>query len=108
MRQAFERRRDLIFNLVQEIPGFKLTNKPDGAFYVFPEVNSLYGKQTPSGKTITNGNELALYILEEGHVAGVSGDAFGAPDCIRFSYATSEDKIIEAMRRVKEAVAQLK
>ena len=108
MRQAFERRRDLIFNLVQEIPGFKLTNKPEGAFYVFPEVNSLYGKQTPDGKTIANGNDLAMYILETGHVAGVSGDAFGAPDCIRFSYATSEDKIAEAMRRVKEAVSLLK
>ena len=108
MRQAFERRRDLIFDLVQQIPGFKLTNKPEGAFYVFPEVNSLYGKQTPAGKTIANGMDLAMYILEEGHVAGVSGDAFGAPDCIRFSYATSEDKITEAMRRVKEAVALLK
>jgi len=108
MRQAFERRRDLIFGLVQEIPGFKLTKKPQGAFYVFPEVNSLYGKKTPAGKVINNGDELAMYILEEGHVAGVSGDSFGAPDCIRFSYATSEDKITEAMRRVKECISALK
>ena len=107
MRQAFERRRDLIFGLVQEIPGFKLTKKPQGAFYVFPEVNSLYGKKTPAGKVINNGDELAMYILEEGHVAGVSGDSFGAPDCIRFSYATSEDKISEAMRRVKECISKL-
>jgi len=107
-RQAFERRRDLIFGLVQEIPGFKLTKKPQGAFYVFPEVNSLYGKKTPAGKVINNGDELAMYILEEGHVAGVSGDSFGAPDCIRFSYATSEDKITEAMRRVKECISALK
>ncbi len=107
MRQAFERRRDLIFGLVQEIPGFKLTKKPQGAFYVFPEVNSLYGKKTPAGKVITNGDDLAMYILEEGHVAGVSGDSFGAPDCIRFSYATSEDKITEAMRRVKECIKAL-
>lgn len=107
MRQAFERRRDLIFGLVQEIPGFKLDKKPQGAFYVFPEVNSLYGKKTPAGKVINNGDELAMYILEEGHVAGVSGDSFGAPDCIRFSYATSEDKITEAMRRVKECIKAL-
>ncbi|MBE6332226.1 MAG: pyridoxal phosphate-dependent aminotransferase [Bacteroidales bacterium] len=107
MRQAFERRRDLIFDLVQQIPGFKLTKKPQGAFYVFPEVNSLYGKKTADGKVIANGNDLAMYILEKGLVAGVSGDSFGAPDCIRFSYATSEDKIVEAMRRVKECVAAL-
>jgi aspartate aminotransferase len=107
MRQAFERRRDLIFDLVQQIPGFKLTKKPQGAFYVFPEVNSLYGKKTADGKVIANGNDLAMYILEKGLVAGVSGDSFGAPDCIRFSYATSEDKIVEAMRRVKECIAAL-
>ena len=107
MRQAFERRRDLIFGLVQEIPGFKLTKKPQGAFYVFPEVNTLFGKKTPAGKVIADANDLAMYILEEGHVAGVSGDAFGAPDCIRFSYATSEEKITEAMRRVKECIAAL-
>ncbi len=107
MRQAFERRRDLIFDLVQQIPGFKLTKKPQGAFYVFPEVNSLYGKKTADGKVIANGDDLAMYILEKGLVAGVSGDSFGAPDCIRFSYATSEDKIVEAMRRVKECIAAL-
>ena len=107
MRQAFERRRDLIFDLVQQIPGFKLTKKPQGAFYVFPEVNSLFGKKTADGKVIANGNDLAMYILEKGLVAGVSGDSFGAPDCLRFSYATSEDKIVEAMRRVKECVAAL-
>ena len=108
MRQAFERRRDLIFGLVQDIPGFKLDKKPQGAFYVFPEVNSLFGKKTPAGKVISNADELAMYILEEGHVAGVTGAAFGAPDCIRFSYATSEDKIIEAMRRVKSCIEVLK
>lgn len=107
MRQAFERRRDIIFDLVQQIPGFVLTTKPEGAFYVFPKVNSLFGKKTPEGKVIANANDLAMYILEQGHVAGVSGDAFGAPESIRFSYATSEDKIIEAMRRVKAAVEAL-
>ncbi len=108
MRQAFERRRDLIFDLVQQIPGFRLISKPEGAFYVFPTVSDLFGKQAPSGKTIENADDLAMYLLEEGHVAGVSGAAFGDPQSIRFSYATSEDKIQEAMRRVKEAVEKLK
>ena len=107
MRQAFERRRDLIFDLVQQIPGFRLDKKPQGAFYVFPDVTALFGKKTADGKVITNADELAMYLLETGHVAGVTGAAFGAPDCIRFSYATSEDKITEAMRRVKEAVEAL-
>jgi len=107
MRQAFERRRDLIFGLVQEIPGFRLDKKPQGAFYVFPDVTALFGKKTADGKVINNADELAMYLLEAGHVAGVTGAAFGAPDCIRFSYATSEDKIVEAMRRVKAAVEAL-
>ncbi|MBP5764659.1 MAG: pyridoxal phosphate-dependent aminotransferase [Bacteroidales bacterium] len=108
MRQAFERRRDLIFGLVQQIPGFSLKSKPQGAFYVFPEVDSLFGKQTPDGKTIENASDLAMYLLEQGHVAGVTGDAFGAPKCIRFSYATSDKNITEAMARVKAAVERLK
>lgn len=107
MRQAFERRRDLIFSLVQEIPGFRLDKKPQGAFYVFPEVTALFGKKAADGRVIANADDLAMYLLEEGHVAGVSGSAFGAPDCIRFSYATSEEKITEAMHRVKAAVEKL-
>lgn len=107
MRQAFERRRDLIFDLVQQIPGFRLDKKPQGAFYVFPDVTALFGKKTADGKVISNADELAMYLLETGHVAGVTGAAFGAPDCIRFSYATSEEKIVEAMRRVKAAVEEL-
>ena len=107
MRQAFERRRDIIFDLVQQIPGFVLTSKPEGAFYVFPTVSALFGKKTPAGKVIANADDLAMYILEEGHVAGVSGAAFGAPESIRFSYATSDDRIIEAMQRVKAAVEAL-
>ena len=107
MRQAFERRRDLIFDLVQQIPGFRLDKKPQGAFYVFPDVTALFGKKTADGKVISNADELAMYLLEKGHVAGVTGAAFGAPDCIRFSYATSEEKIVEAMRRVKAAVEEL-
>lgn len=108
MRVAFERRRDLIFDLVQQVPGFLLPEKPEGAFYVFPKVDSLFGKTTPKGKTIANADDLAMYILEEGHVAGVSGDAFGAPACIRFSYATSDERIVEAMKRVKAAIEDLK
>ena len=108
MRQAFERRRDLIVSLVQQIPGFRLDKKPQGAFYVFPDVSALFGKKTASGNVIENADQLAMYILEEGHVAGVTGAAFGAPACIRFSYATSEDKIQEAMRRVKDCVEKLK
>ena len=108
MRKAFERRRDLIFDLVQQIPGFRLKEKPAGAFYVFPEVSSLFGKTTPSGNVIKDADALAMYILEEGHVAGVSGAAFGAPEGIRFSYATSDDRIVEAMKRVKACVEALK
>lgn len=107
MRQAFERRRDLIFDLVQQIPGFRLDKKPQGAFYVFPDVTALFGKKTADGKVIANADDLAMYLLEQGHVAGVSGAAFGAAECIRFSYATSDDRITEAMSRVKAAVEAL-
>lgn len=105
MRLAFERRRDLIVKLAQEIPGFKLT-VPDGAFYIFPEVSSLFGKKA-GDKVIANADDLAMYLLEEALVASVSGAAFGAPDCIRFSYATSDEKLVEAMKRVKAAVEKL-
>jgi aspartate aminotransferase len=108
MRQEFERRRDLICSAVQDIPGFRLDKKPSGAFYIFPDVSALFGKQTPDGKVIANADDVAMYLLETGHVAGVSGEAFGDPSCIRFSYATSQANISEAMRRVKEAVAKLR
>ncbi len=108
MRQEFERRRDLICSAVQDIPGFRLDKKPSGAFYIFPDVSALFGKQTPDGKVIANADDVAMYLLETGHVAGVSGEAFGDPSCIRFSYATSQAKISEAMRRVKEALAKLR
>ena len=107
MRQEFERRRDLICSLVQEIPGFRLDRKPSGAFYIFPDVSSLFGKKTQDGKMIANADDVAMYLLEEGHVAGVSGESFGDSSCIRFSYATSQDKIAEAMRRVKAAIQKL-
>jgi aspartate aminotransferase len=107
MRKAFESRRDLIVSLAKDIPGLEV-NVPEGAFYLFPKCSSFYGKKTPDGKTITDSTELALYLLEQGHVATVGGDAFGAPDCFRMSYATSDDNIIEAMRRIKVTLAKLK
>lgn len=106
MRQAFHRRRDLIVKLTSEIPGLEV-NVPEGAFYVFPKCSSFFGKS--DGETaISSSTDFALYLLEKGHVATVGGDAFGDPDCFRMSYATSEDNIVEAMKRIKEALAKLK
>lgn len=106
MRKAFERRRDLIVELAKEIPGLEV-NCPQGAFYLFPKCSGFYGKSY-EGKTINNSTDLAMFLLEEGHVATVGGDAFGAPECFRMSYATSDDNIREAMRRIKETLAKLK
>lgn len=106
MRKAFERRRDLIVELAKEIPGLEV-NCPQGAFYLFPKCSGFYGKSY-EGKTINNSTDLAMFLLEEGHVATVSGDAFGDPECFRMSYATSDDNIREAMRRIKETLAKLK
>lgn len=106
MRQAFERRRDLTVKLASEIPGFKVNN-PGGAFYLFPKCTSYYGKSY-NGRTINNSGDLAMFLLEEGHVASVGGAAFGSPETIRFSYATSDENIIEAFRRIKETLAKLK
>ena len=106
MRKAFERRRDLIVKLAKEIPGLEV-NKPEGAFYLFPKCSSFYGKS--DGETTVNDSmELALYLLEKAHVATVGGSAFGDPQCFRMSYATSDENIIEAMRRIKEALGKLK
>ncbi|MFT3993147.1 MAG: pyridoxal phosphate-dependent aminotransferase [Dysgonomonas sp.] len=105
MRQAFQRRRDLIVKLASEIEGFKV-NVPQGAFYLFPECSYYLGKSY-NGKKIETSADLAMFLLEEGHVASVGGLAFEAPDYIRFSYATSDDNIVEAMRRVKETLAKL-
>ena len=124
MRQAFQRRRDLIVDLARQIPGLEV-NVPQGAFYLFPKCSAFYGRSysrsnAPSDgrsvccdsiattKTINNSTDLAMYLLEEGHVATVGGDAFGDPDCFRMSYATSDDNIREAMRRIAEALAKLK
>ena len=105
MRQAFERRKNLIVKLAREIPGFEV-NDPEGAFYIFPKVSSLYGKSYGDRK-INDSMDLALYLLEVGHVACVGGKAFGDDDCIRMSYATSEDNICEAFRHIAEAVKKL-
>lgn len=106
MRKAFLRRRDLVVKLCKEIPGIKL-NVPQGAFYLFPEVSAYYGK-CAGDRQINDAGDLAMYLLEVGHVATVGGKAFGAPECLRFSYATSDENLIEAMRRIKEALAALK
>lgn len=106
MRAAFERRRDLIVKLAKEIPGFEV-NVPQGAFYLFPKISSFFGK-SDGKRTINNSTDFALYLLEVGHVATVGGDAFGDPDCFRMSYATSDENIKEAMRRIKEVVSRLK
>lgn len=105
MRQAFKRRRDLIVKLASDIPGLKV-NEPQGAFYLFPDCSSYLGKSYGDRKINTSA-DLAMFLLEVGHVASVGGVAFGAPDNIRFSYATSDENIIEAMKRVKETLAKL-
>jgi aspartate aminotransferase len=107
MRQAFERRRDLIVKLAKEIPGLEV-NVPEGAFYLFPKCSSFYGKKTEEGTVIKNSTDFAMYLLEKGHVATVGGDAFGDPECFRMSYATSDENIIEAMRRIREVVGKLR
>lgn len=104
MVNAFKNRRDLVVKLINEIPGLKL-NVPEGAFYVFPDVSSFFGK-TLRGTPIKNADDFSMYLLAEANVATVTGDAFGNPDCIRFSYATSEDILTEALSRIKAALAE--
>ena len=105
MREAFLRRRDLGVRLLKEIPNIKV-NTPQGAFYLFPEVDAYFGKSS-GDYTIKDVTDLAMYLLEAGHVATVGGAAFGAPTCLRLSYATSDEKLIDAIGRIKEALAQL-
>ncbi|HTO36386.1 MAG TPA: pyridoxal phosphate-dependent aminotransferase [Flavobacterium sp.] len=103
MVEAFNKRRDLVVKLIQEIPGLKL-NIPEGAFYVFPDVSSFFGKSL-RGQYIKDANDFSMYLLSEANVATVTGSAFGNPDCIRLSYATSEELLTEALRRIKEVLA---
>ncbi len=105
MRLVFERRRNLIVKLAKDIPGLEV-NVPEGAFYLFPKCSSFFGKEYGKYK-ISNSTDLAMYLLEEGHVATVSGDAFGAPDYFRMSYATDDKTITEALNRIKVALAKL-
>jgi aspartate aminotransferase len=102
MVAAFKSRRDLVVGLIQEIPGLKI-NSPEGAFYVFPDVSEYFGK-TLKGTEIKDANDFAMYLLSEANVATVTGEAFGNPNCIRFSYATSEEQLTEALRRIKKAL----
>ncbi len=106
MRDAFQKRRDLVLQLMKEIPGLK-TNLPQGAFYVFPEVSYYFGKSY-NGKTVNNATDLSMFLLEEAFVALVPGAAFGDDNYIRFSYATSEENLRKALTRMKEALAKLK
>lgn len=106
MVEEYRKRRDIVYNLLKHIPGVK-ANYPEGAFYFFPDVSSYYGKSN-GNKTITNGDDLCLYLLEVAHVSLVTGDAFGDGKCVRLSYAASEKDLTEALRRIKEALAKLK
>ncbi|HEY4195623.1 MAG TPA: pyridoxal phosphate-dependent aminotransferase [Mucilaginibacter sp.] len=106
MREQFKKRRDLVYGLLKDIDGIKV-NLPDGAFYFFPNVTSFFGKSY-NGKTINDADELSIYLLEEAHVATVGGDSFGDPKSIRISYAAAEDKLVEAMKRIKAALGKLK
>lgn len=107
MKQAFLRRRQLVYDLLNDIPGIK-TNLPEGAFYFFPEISSFFGKKDQNGNTtISNSSDLALYLLNVGHIATVGGDSFGNDNYIRLSYAASDENLKEALRRMKEALAKL-
>ena len=105
MASAYLRRRDLVLGLLENIPGIK-THVPEGAFYFFPDVSSFFGKST-GGQTIENADDFCLYILKEAHVSLVTGAAFGSPNCVRISYAASDEELVEALKRIKEAVAKL-
>ena len=106
MVTAYRRRRDLVLAIVKDISGFN-TPTPSGAFYIFPEVSAYFGRLAPDGSTIATSMDLALFLLNDAHVSAVSGDAFGAPECMRFSTAASDDKLVEAFRRIKVSLAKL-
>ncbi|MCX6291911.1 MAG: pyridoxal phosphate-dependent aminotransferase [Bacteroidetes bacterium] len=106
MKEAFRRRRNLVVKLMKEIPGWKI-NEPKGAFYVFPDVSSYFGK-SDGETTIRNATDMCMYLLHKAHVSIVTGEAFGDDHCVRFSYAAADDRLVEAIRRIKEALEKLK
>jgi aspartate aminotransferase len=106
MAAAYRRRRDLVLGLVQDIPGL-VTPTPSGAFYIFPEVSAFFGRTAPDGSVIANASDLALFLLNDAHVSAVTGEAFGAPNCMRFSTAAADEKLVEAFRRIKASLAKL-
>ena len=105
MKIAFHKRRDLMLEMLSEIPGIR-TNIPDGAFYIFPDISHYFGKRDGE-KTISNSSDFCMYILNDAHVALVAGEAFGSPNCVRISYAASEENLIEAVKRMKKSLAKL-
>ncbi len=106
MVTAYRRRRDLVLGIAKDIPGFN-TPTPSGAFYIFPEVSAYFGRTAPDGSTIRNSSDLAIFLLNDALVSAVSGDAFGAPECMRFSTAAADDKLMEAFKRIKASLAKL-
>ena len=105
MRIAFQKRRDLMLEMLCEIPGIK-TNKPNGAFYIFADVSHYFGKSNGE-KIILNSNDFCMYLLNDAHVALVEGGAFGSPNCVRISYAANEENLIEAVKRIKKSLVKL-
>jgi len=105
MKNEFKKRRDLVYGLLKEVPGVEV-NLPDGAFYFFPEVKSFFGKSV-NGSVINTADDLCLYLLNEAHVSTVTGEAFGNADCIRISYAAAEDQLVQAVSRIKDALAKI-
>ena len=106
MVAAYHRRRDLVLAIAKDIPGFN-TPTPSGAFYIFPEVSAYFGRTAPDGSTIRNSSDLALFLLNDALVSAVSGESFGAPQCMRFSTAAADEKLVEAFRRIKVSLAKL-
>ena len=106
MREAFRERRDIVISMLEEIPGIK-TNHPDGAFYIFPDVTSFFGK-TDGHTTIRNADDFCDYVMSHAYVGLVSGSAFGDPNCFRLSYAASEAQLREAVRRMKDVLGRLR
>jgi aspartate aminotransferase len=104
--KQYHKRRDVVYNLLKEIPGVK-ANYPQGAFYFFPDISSYFGKSDGT-RTVKNSDDFCMYMLEKAHVSLVPGEAFGDEKCVRLSYAAAEKDLVEALKRMKDALAQLK